>query len=81
MSTHNFCFGRELTKFLSQKLQIPTVSFFSSWELNRKFGHSSLLFPQENLFNPYLSFVVRKLVFGVSDQVPHKPGCTSTEDV
>ena len=28
----------------------------------------------------YLSLVVRKPVFGVSDQVPHKPGCTATED-
>ena len=27
-----------------------------------------------------LSLVVRKPVFGVSDQVPHKPGCTATED-
>ena len=27
-----------------------------------------------------LSLVVRKSVFGVSDQVPHKPGCTATED-
>ena len=27
------------------------------------------------------SLVVRKPVFGVSDQVPHKPGCTVTEDV
>ena len=26
-----------------------------------------------------LSLVVRKLVFGVSDQVPHKRGCTATE--
>ena len=24
--------------------------------------------------------VIRKPVFGVSDQVMHKPGCTSTED-
>ena len=24
------------------------------------------------------SLVVRKRVFGVSDQVPHKPGCTAT---
>ena len=23
---------------------------------------------------------IRKPVFGVSDQVPHKPGCTTTED-
>ena len=27
-----------------------------------------------------MSLVVRKLVFGVSDQVRHKPGCTATED-
>ena len=28
----------------------------------------------------YLSLVVRKPVLGVSDLVPHKPGCTATED-
>ena len=28
----------------------------------------------------YLSLVVRKPVFGVSDQVQHKPVCTATED-
>ena len=28
----------------------------------------------------YLSLVMRKPVFGVSNQVRHKPGCTSTED-
>ena len=28
----------------------------------------------------YMSLVMRKPVFGVSDQVPHKPGCTITED-
>ena len=27
-----------------------------------------------------MSLVVRKPVFGVSDQVRHKPGCTVTED-
>ena len=27
-----------------------------------------------------MSLVVRKSVFGVSDQVPHKPGCTATQD-
>ena len=27
-----------------------------------------------------MSLVVRKPVFGVSDQVRHKPGCTTTED-
>ena len=28
---------------------------------------------------PYLSLVLRKPVFGVSDQGSHKPGCTVTE--
>ena len=27
-----------------------------------------------------MSLAVRKPVFGISDQVPHKPGCTATED-
>ena len=27
-----------------------------------------------------MSLVVRKQVFGVSDQVRHKPGCTATKD-
>ena len=32
----------------------------------------------QSLYN--LSLVVRKPVFGASDQVPHKPVCTATED-
>ena len=28
----------------------------------------------------YMSFIVRKPVFGVSDMVQHKSGCTATED-
>ena len=28
----------------------------------------------------HMSLVLRKPVFGVSDQVRHKPGCTATED-
>ena len=28
----------------------------------------------------HLSLVVRKPVFGVSDLVRHKPGCTATQD-
>ena len=27
-----------------------------------------------------MSYVLRKPVFGVSDQVRHNPGCTATED-
>ena len=36
--------------------------------------------PHELKVQYYMSLVVRKPVFGVSDQVPHKPGCTATED-
>ena len=34
----------------------------------------------KKIFNRYLSLVVRKPVFGVSDQIRHKPSCTATED-
>ena len=45
------------------------ITFVSSHDSRGSFPH------------PYqLSLVVRKPVFGVSDQVPHKPGCTATED-
>ena len=33
-----------------------------------------------NIYNDW-KLVVRKPVFGVSDKVRHKPGCTTTEDV
>ena len=32
------------------------------------------------LLHTYMSLVVRKPVFGFFDLVPHKPGCTGTED-
>ena len=35
----------------------------------------------EEVYELYMSLVVRKPVFEVSDQVRHKPGCTATEDV
>ena len=31
-------------------------------------------------YNPYMSLIVRKPVFGISDLVRHKPGCAATED-
>ena len=37
-------------------------------------------FQVRNRQNMFMSLVVRKPVFGVSEQVPHKPGCTATED-
>ena len=49
--------------------------------------NNMLIYPQ-NLCEPFkdvikkknMSLVVRKPVFGVSDQVRHKPSCTATED-
>ena len=44
------------------------------------------MIPVTNLFGPQQSdidqwsLVLRKQVFGVSSQVPHKPGCTATID-
>ena len=32
------------------------------------------------VYKCYMSLVLRKPVFGVSDQVRHKPGCTATEN-
>ena len=31
-------------------------------------------------YQVYMSRIVKKSVFGVLDQVPHKPGCAATED-
>ena len=38
------------------------------------------IFPKSQMSGDQMSLVVRKPVFGVSDQVRHKPGCTATED-
>ena len=38
-------------------------------------GHTYVIY-----YDYQMSLVLRKPVFGVSDQVPHKPGCTVTED-
>ena len=35
---------------------------------------------EDCLLHVKMSLIVRKLVFGVSDQVRHKPDCTATED-
>ena len=36
--------------------------------------------PDNDIVLPDMSLIMRKPVFGVSDQVPHKPYCTVTED-
>ena len=44
--------------------------------LQRRFNVIQLL----RICCSHMSLVLRKPVFGVFDQVPHKPGCTATED-
>ena len=50
---------------------------YISWILIVQWGKAA---DNTVLFKMYMSLVVRKPVFGVSDKVPHKPGCTATED-
>ena len=54
------------------RILIKTVVSKSNASTSEKIGHTAGL--------AYLSLVLRKPVFRVSDQVPHKPGCTGTED-
>ena len=66
MSTHSIGFYEEISKIIFQlSSNIHLIS--SSDNFTRAYqGHMNL--------------VVRKMVFGVFDLVPHKPGCTATED-
>ena len=41
---------------------------------------TSIVLQESTRSGEYLSLVLRKPVFGVFDQVPHKPGCTAIED-
>ena len=47
----------------------------------QKLSCNSLTLPSLSVLHngKHLSLIVRKPVFGVSDQVPHKPGCAITE--
>ena len=49
-------------------------------DLNAHFYSAASLWHQVPDTLLHMSLVVRKPVFGVSDQVRHKPGCTATED-
>ena len=74
MSTHNIGFYEDLTKIifeLSSNIIKYAPYFFCCVLLMSTY---SLRFYGE------ISLIVRKQVFGVSDQVQQKPGCTSTED-
>ena len=62
---------------------------FDSWDMLTIIGsRSPIHLPLKVCFGvkspinvvPEMSLVLRKPVFGVSDPVPHKQGCTATED-
>ena len=65
---------------------IPVLNFqarsglFNLLEVYREQGASHLAISASDRSHLHTSLVVRKPVLGVSDQVPHKPGCTATED-
>ena len=64
--------------FIMQKLEIVSLSLYLGRVVyvlpgrkpEDRFSHDSY----------EMSLVVRKPVFGVSDQAPHKPSCTATQD-
>ena len=51
-----------------------------SVKLEANKGDMSYFYKQEEVNIFHMSLILRKPVFGVSDQVQHKPGCTATED-
>ena len=61
---------------LSISFEAISTLYYKTFLLEQYFGCQAKQVDQ----HLYLSLVVRKPVFGVSDQVPHKPGCTFTED-
>ena len=67
-------------RFMSDQVGNPEDRFFSqrgSYKVIMLKGLCNLDHLQPHR---YMSLVVRNPVFGVSDQVRHKPGCTATED-
>ena len=50
------------------------------YKFNGCFPNRLLALYFSNLSLQQMSLVVRKPVFGISDQVRHKPGCKTTED-
>ena len=68
----NVCFTAKLSG-------AQTFRYFTVPMLNQ-FPDCLISMPTVVVHCLYMSLVVRKLVFGVSDRIRHKPGCTATED-
>ena len=76
---------RLIRVFARHKLQ--NVGFVTQWfflfqdsSYLATLAEQTDLSPSKSESANILSLVVRKPVFGVSDQVPHKPGCSPTEN-
>ena len=91
MSTHNIGFCEQMSKIISYYHQIRTFSLDLVFHMYIHvyiyiyiYIYISVIhgFTDEQIrcVSDNMSLVVRKLVFGVSDQVRHKPGCATTED-
>ena len=72
-STHNLCFELKLENY--QKISSTNYQFHSHNRCSRLHLGVHIVYS-----NNHMSLVLRKPVFGVFDQVRHKPGCTATED-
>ena len=65
----------------TKKCHICFIIFFYRVNISGDNFHSALgEVPASDVSSQHMSRVMRKPVFGVSDLVPHKPGCTATED-
>ena len=82
MSTHNIGFYEDLTKInfeLSSNAHLISSAETAPLIM---YGQICIVCQDQSIqiFRIFMSLVVRKPVFGVSDQVRHKPGCRATQD-
>ena len=93
--THKYCLPGFINKYFCYVEQYLVSYTDSVVVLNRLCHLNVLVYPSlarsrhsphcrqcylDCLQISHLSLIVRKPVFGVSDQVPHKAACTATED-
>ena len=80
-----FIVGRLLNQG-DERVICQEIEWFAMGNDNKttiSFWHQTKHITEGVMFSPKqytMSLVVRKPVFGVSDQVRHKPGCTAAED-
>ena len=65
---------------MSDLLGNHIVGFSTRWLICENHSLELVAFQHLGLYDNHMSCSARKLVFGVSDQPPHKPACTVTEE-